>query len=89
MQKFGKFVAVMCSPVLLAVLLAIAAVHHEAGALVQLAPTRGTTHTVHRSGPIAQAQSQVRHMTALAPGDLPHASVEPGAHRARAKEVRL
>jgi hypothetical protein len=89
MQKFGKFVAVMCSPVLLAILLTIAAIHHEAGGLVQLSPKPGITHTVHGSGPRAQAQSQVRHMTAIAPGDLPHASVEPGGHRPRAKEVRL
>jgi hypothetical protein len=85
MQKFGKFVAVMFSPVLLVVLLSIAVAHHEAAALVQMAPKPGTTHTVLGSGPRAQAQSQVRHMTAVAPGDLPRVSVEPGAHRARAK----
>ena len=89
MQKFGKFVAVMFSPVLLVVLLAIAVAHHEATALVQMSPKPSTTHTVRGSGSSAHAQSQVRHMTAVAPGDLQRVSVEPGAHRPRAKEVRL
>jgi hypothetical protein len=84
MQKFGKFVAVMCSPVLLAILLTIAAIHHEAGSLLQLSPKPAKTHTIHGSGPRAQARSQARHPVAVAPSELPRVPAKPEAHRAEA-----